>query len=356
MAELQETIVRFDVPPGYGAGERVDVYVAGKMENASRAKIQRGIKEGRLSVNGEVVTRPSQVVQAGDVIECLLLRPPPTEVMPEDIPLSIVYEDDHLLVVDKPAGMVVHPAYGHRSGTLVNALLHHVNAGPIDFEEIEDQEDEDVGLAMRTAGPRYDGDPTVRPGLVHRLDKDTSGLIAIAKSDTVHAALAEQFTRRTIRRRYIALVWGIPEPPEGTVETFLGRDTKDRRRIAVVPEARGKHAITHYAVEENFAHAALVSYRLETGRTHQIRVHSRHLGHPIVGDVTYDGARIRRGPETRNRGQFFANLFEAMPRQALHARSLGFRHPVTGAELDFESPVPEDMAFVIARIRAVEPA
>ncbi len=355
--EKQETLVEIAVPPGQAAGVRLDVYLTDKLANATRAKVQRGIREGRVSVNGRVETRPSTPVQPGDRLACLVLRPPPIEVAPEPIPLDVVYEDDWLLVLDKPAGMVVHPAYGHRSGTLVNALLHHVGAGPLRADALTaDDGDEDAALGLSTAaaGPRFDGDPTVRPGLVHRLDKDTTGLMVVAKDDAAHAALARQFTERTVRRRYLALVWGVPAPPAGRVETWLGRDPRDRKKVAVVPEGRGKHAVTHFETVEALRHTALVRFRLETGRTHQIRAHALHLGHPVVGDLTYGGDRLRAGPDTAARRAFVSNLLDALPRQALHAHTLGFRHPATGADLDFEAPLPADFQYVLGRLRAVE--
>ena len=351
-----ETVIELEVPEGYGAGERLDVYLTEKLANATRSKVQRGIKAGQVTVNGAVQTKPSTPMQAGDRLTVRLLRPPPIEAQPEPIPLNVVYEDDDLLVVDKPAGMVVHPAYGHRTGTLVNALLHHVGGGALSFEDEEEPEDEAVGLSVATAAPRFDGDVTVRPGIVHRLDKGTSGLLVVAKHDAAHAALAEQFMQRTIRRRYLALVWGVPKEPAGTVETHLGRDPRDRRRMAVVPEGRGKHAVTHYETVEPFAYTSLLRFKLETGRTHQIRVHARHLNHPVLGDPTYDGQRVWYGPDTNNRRKFFGNLFDAMPRQALHAHTLGFVHPATGEAMDFEAPLPEDVAHVLERLRRVEPA
>jgi 23S rRNA pseudouridine1911/1915/1917 synthase len=353
-----ETLVEIAVPPGQEGGVRLDQYLTDKLPNVTRSKVQRGIKEGRVAVNGAAQTKPSYPVQPGDHIVCRILRPPPLEVGPEPIPLDVVYEDAWLLVVNKPAGLVVHPAYGHRSGTLVNALLHHVGAGPLAAESLEaeadEADDEDLGLSTAGAGPRFEGDPTVRPGLVHRLDKDTSGLLVVAKTDAAHAALAAQFAGRTIRRRYLGLVWGVPDPPAGRVETWLGRDPRDRKRVAVRPEGQGKWAATNYETAEAFAHTAVVRFRLETGRTHQIRVHAAHLGHPLLGDATYGGERLRAGPDTARRRQFFANLFAAMPRHALHAHTLGFRHPATGRDLDFEAPLPDDIAHVLARLREVE--
>ena len=353
--EKQETVIEIEVPEGYRAAQRLDVYLAEKLPNATRAKVQRGIKDGHVTVNGAVQTKVSTPVVSGDRIACRLQRPPPIEARPEPIPLDVVYEDDDLLVVNKAAGMVVHPAYGNRTGTLVNALLHHVGGEAISFEdEDEEPDDEDVGLSTATAAPAYAGDVTVRPGIVHRLDKDTSGLLVVAKHDAAHAHLARQFMDRTIHRRYLAIVWGVPEPERGTVETFLGRDPRDRRRMAVVPEERGKHAVTHYALVEPMQYTALVRFRLETGRTHQIRVHARHLGHPILGDATYDGTAVRYGPDVGKRRAFFRNLFGAMPRQALHAATLGFVHPTTGEAMSFEAPLPADMQHVLDRLRAVE--
>ncbi|MEO0740669.1 MAG: RluA family pseudouridine synthase [Bacteroidota bacterium] len=354
--ERIEQEVVLDVPAGQVADTRLDVYITRFLPNVTRSKVQRGIKDGRVSVNGAVVTKPSTVVQAGDRLVAKVLRPPPIELTPEAIPLDIVYEDDVLLVVNKPAGMVVHPAYGHRSGTLVNALLYHVGAGPLAYDDIEEEDDEDVGLATQDAGPRFEGDPVVRPGLVHRLDKDTTGLMVVAKTDAALSHLAKQFAARTTRRLYLALVWGVPDPPVQRIETELGRSPRDRKRMAVVKPGRGKHAITHLETLEAHAHTALCRFRLETGRTHQIRVHARHLGHPLFGDRTYDGNCIVYGSAVGSRAKFMANLFAALPRQALHAHTLGFAHPVTEEPMDFEAPLPDDMAHVLERLRTVEPA
>ena len=358
-----ETLVTLDVPSGQAA-TRIDVYLTDKLPNATRAKVQRAVREGCVDVNGVAVTKVSTPVQPGDHIACRLMKPPPIEIVPEDIPLAVVYEDDTLIVIDKPAGMVVHPAFGHRSGTLVNALLHHVGAGPLRAEDLADdaeEADDDeaalgpaLGLSTATAGPRFDGDPTVRPGLVHRLDRDTTGLMVVAKTDVAAAALAQQFAERTTRRLYLALVWGEPDPPDGRIETFLGRSPRDRKRVAVVKEEQGKWAATNYETAEPLGHFALVRFKLETGRTHQIRVHARALGHPVFGDRTYDGDRIHYGPAEGSRKQFVHNLLTALPRQALHAHTLGFTHPTTGEAMDFEAPLPADMAYVLDRIRTVE--
>ena len=349
-----ETIIEIDVPPGQEGGVRLDVYLTGKLANATRAKVQRGIKEGGVDVNGRTRKRPSWGVQPGDHIVCRVMKPPPIVVAPEAIPLDIVYEDDDLIVVNKPAGMVVHPAFGHRSGTLINALLHHVGAGPLAAEDLDDESDDDVGLAMDDAGPRFEGDLTVRPGLVHRLDKDTTGLMVVAKSDVVAGALGKQFAERTIDREYVALLWGVPDPPEGRIETWLGRDPRNRKLIAVRPEGDGKWAATNYWLEEDLGYLSLVRFKLETGRTHQIRVHARHMGRPIFGDTTYGGDTIRFGPSVGSRKAFFHNQFATLPHQALHARTLGFTHPTSGEAVFFEAPIPPAMASVIDRIREVE--
>ena len=356
MQEKQETTVALTVPEGYRSGERLDVYLTRLLPNASRAKVQRGIKEGRVDVNGAAQAKASYAVQAGDAITCRLLRPPPMEAAPEPIPLDVAYEDDHLLVVNKAAGMVVHPAYGHPSGTLVNALLYHVGGEALRFEaddedEEEEGDDADVRLSTLNARPSAAADPSVRPGIVHRLDKDTSGLLVVAKDDVTHAHLARQFFERTIERRYLALVWGIPEPAAGRIEGALGRDPRDRKRMAVVPPERGKHAVTRYETVEPLAHAALLRFRLETGRTHQIRVHAQHIGHPVLGDAAYGGQTIRYGPVTANRRAFFRNLFEILPRQALHAHTLGFTHPRTGDVLRFTAELPEDMRHALEKLR-----
>jgi 23S rRNA pseudouridine1911/1915/1917 synthase len=361
--QKQETIVTFDVPPGYREEARLDVYLTRLLQNASRMKVQRGIREGRVSVNGRVVEKTSHPVAPGDTIVCRILRPPPLEIVPEDLPLDIVYEDEDLIVLDKAAVMVVHPAYGNRTGTLVHALLHHVGSGVWQLESDEEDstndgtEEDDApspGLSTLNARPTREGDLAVRPGIVHRLDKDTSGLMVVAKNDTAHVHLARQFEHRTIRRLYLALVWGVPAPAQGTVETQLGRDRRDRKKMAVM--RTGKRSVTHYRLVEAQAFTSLVEFRLETGRTHQIRVHARHLGHPVLGDPTYDGQSIGAGPKTARRRAFYKNLFTTMPRQGLHAYTLGFTHPVTGEELDFKSSLPADMQAVLERLRGVEPA
>ncbi len=254
------------VPPGYREYERLDVYLTNHIANATRAKVQAGIREGRVTVGGKVVTRVAQKVQPNDTLVCRVLRPPPLVAAPEDLPLDIVYEDDDLIVVNKDAGMVVHPAYGNRTGTLVNALLHHVGAGALSMDDEDDEpDDEELGLSTVNVHPSHADAPVIRPGIVHRIDKGTSGLLVVAKNDVAHAHLARQFMAHTVYRRYRALVWGVPEQASGTVETALGRDPRDRKKMAVVKPETGKHAITHYEVLEAHAHTAWLEFRAGDG-------------------------------------------------------------------------------------------
>lgn len=342
------------VPDPYDAAERLDVYIAEALPDVSRTKIQRGIKEGLVRVNGQVVTKKSHSVAAGDRLEGTVPLPPPPQAEPEPIPLDIVYEDEALLVVNKPAEMVVHPAPGHRTGTLVNALLHHVGGEAVRADEEETLAPDEVGLSTVNALPERADSPVVRPGIVHRLDKNTTGLLVVAKHDAAHRHLARQFQERTIERTYHALVWGVPQPPAGQIEGAIGRDPHNRKRMAVVEDERGKYALTRYRTLERHAHTALLAFSLETGRTHQIRVHAQHIHHPILGDPTYGGQAVRYGPAGGSRATFFERLFEAMPRPALHARSLGFEHPETGERVHFEVDMPEDMQHVLERLRSVE--
>lgn len=354
--EREETVWEVVVPPGYREGERLDVYLTNRLANATRAKVQAGIAEGRVAVNGKSVTKPALRVQALDSISCILLRPPPLIAAPENLPLDIVYEDEDLLVINKAAGMVVHPAYGNRTGTMVNALLHYLGAPAVSLSHDEEPPDDDeVGLSTMNVRPPVEGLPVIRPGIVHRIDKDTSGLIVVARNDVAHALLARQFEAHTIHRRYVALAWGHFAPSSGTIHTQLGRDPRDRKRMAVVPASQGKHAITHYDTEAVFAHASRVTFRLETGRTHQIRVHAAHLGHALVGDVTYGGDRIKAGPMQGSRRAWAANLFQMMGRQALHAAELGFIHPSKGVHMRFEAAPPADFIAAEAHL-AKDPA
>jgi 23S rRNA pseudouridine1911/1915/1917 synthase len=310
------------VPPGKKK-ERLDTFLASHVENATRSRVQKAIRGGTVLVNGRPV-RPSHPVAPGEVVQVTLPRDPPQDAAPEPIPLDIVYEDADLLVVNKPAGMVTHPAFGNYTGTLVNALLHHCNI-------------------LSTLN-----DP-LRPGIVHRLDKETSGLMVVAKNDSAHARLARQFSRRTITREYQAIVWGLFASPSGVIEAELGRSKSDRKKMAVVKE--GKHAVTGYTVLEQFSYLALLRLKLETGRTHQIRVHLAHIHHPVFGDPTYNGRHIVAGPGTPAHKAEVQRLLALLPRQALHARTIGFLHPTTGEPLFFDSPLPPDIQSVLDLLR-----
>ncbi len=303
--------------------ERLDVFLTHHVENATRTKVQAAIKAGCVLVNG-TAERVSYAVSPHDVIHITLPESPAPDVTAEDIPLTIIYEDAQLLVVNKPAGMVTHPAYGNYTGTLVNALLYH-------------------SASLSAVNDR------TRPGIVHRLDKDTSGLLVVAKTDAAHAHLARQFARRTIRREYQAIVWGAFPVEKGIIEANLGRSKSDRKKMAVVED--GKVAVTEYTVLERFAWLSLIRLKLQTGRTHQIRVHLAHVGHPVFGDPTYNGRRILFGPGTPRQKAEVQRMLDILTRQALHARTIGFKHPATGAEMSFECPLPEDMTAVLALLR-----
>lgn len=345
-------VVEVVVPEDHGAETRIDKYLTRFYPEASRSKIQRSIKKGHLRVNGEEVKK-SYPVEPGDRIVFRLVRKPPMQAEPEPIPLDIRYEDEDLLVVNKPAGMVVHPAPGHRSGTLVHALLHHVDGETVAADdEPGAAKDEDVGLSMVNALPEAPDHPIVRPGIVHRLDKGTSGLLVVAKRDRAHRVLAEQFKAHTVERRYRALVWGHFDPPAGTLEGAIGRNPHHRQRMAVVPSDKGKWAVTHYETVERLPHTSIVEFRLETGRTHQIRVHASDRGHPVLGDPKYGGQAIRYGSQTEERRQFFDRIFEAIPHPALHAFRLGFTHPTTEEIMHFEADPPAGWRHVVDRLRA----
>lgn len=308
---------------------RVDKFLVSRLEKSSRNRIQQAADAGCILVNGKPV-KSSYRVKPLDVVSVVMDRPRyELEIIPEDIPLDIVYEDDDLLVVNKPAGLVVHPGHGNYSGTLVNALAWH-------FRD----------------NPDYDVDDP-RMGLVHRIDKDTSGLLVVAKTPDAKTALGRQFFNKTTRREYVAVIWGVPEPPSGRIEGNIGRSLKDRLQMAVFPpdSGMGKHAVTHYEVIEPLGYVSVVRCRLETGRTHQIRVHMKHIGHPLLNDARYGGDVILRGVNSGSYRQFVANCFDLCPRQALHARTLGFTHPRTGEEMFFTAPVPDDMTAMIERWR-----
>ncbi len=306
---------------------RIDKFLINRIEGISRNKIQNAAKADSVLVNGLPV-KSNYKVKPGDVVTVVLDTPPyELKSEPENIPLEIVYEDEYLVVINKQAGLVVHPAPGNYTGTLINALLYH-------FKDI-----------AKTNDP-------VRPGLVHRLDKDTSGIMVIAKDEFTMMHLANQFFKRTIQRNYSALVWGDFVEDKGTIEGHIGRNLRFRKIMDVFPEGdHGKEAITHYKIIERFGYVTLVDVKLETGRTHQIRVHMAHIGHPLFNDETYGGDRIVKGTVYSKYKQFVENCFSILPRQALHARTLGFYHPVLKKDLFFESKLPEDFSSLVEKWR-----
>jgi 23S rRNA pseudouridine1911/1915/1917 synthase len=307
---------------------RIDKFLVCRITKVSRNRIQEAADAGCILVNEKPV-KSNYRVKPNDVIAVMVTRPPvDTELIPEDIPLDIVYEDADVMVVNKPAGMVVHPGHGNYSGTLVNGLAWHFKANP----------------TFPTDDPR--------PGLVHRIDKDTSGLLVVAKNPAAKAHLGWQFFHKTTHRLYTALVWGSPVNDEGRVEGNIGRSPKDRQQMMVFPDgSQGKPAVTHYRVLERFGYVTLIECALETGRTHQIRVHMKSIGHPLFNDARYGGNEILKGTTYAKYKQFVKNCFDICNRQALHARTLGFRHPVTGEDLCFEAPLPEDMQALIDKWR-----
>jgi len=316
---------RFTVDKGQ-APVRIDKYLMARIENASRNRIQNAARAGNILVNTKVI-KSNYKVKPLDVISIVLAYPPrDTEIYPENIPVSIVYEDKDILVVNKPAGMVVHPGHGNFTGTLQNAVLYHLqnNAG--------------------------ESDPESKPYLVHRIDKDTSGILLIAKNELAQTKLAKQFFDHTINRTYVALVWGNLKNDKGTITGNIGRDVRNRLVMTIYDdEERGRHAVTHFQVLERFGYVTLVACQLETGRTHQIRVHFKHIGHPLFNDESYGGDRILKGTTFSKYKQFVENCFLILPRQALHAKSLGFIHPSTGKYISFDSELPDDLRSVIEK-------
>ena len=318
---------RFEADPGQ-ALLRIDKFLTNRMQNTSRSRIQAAAQAGNILVNNQPV-KSNYKVKPGDIISIVLAYPPvEKEIIPENIPLNIVYEDKHLIVINKEAGMVVHPGHGNYSGTLVHALAYHLKDAPL-FKPGE-----------------------LRPGLVHRLDRYTTGIMVVAKTEVALNHLANQFYNRTTDRKYMALVWGIPDPEEGIIEGNIGRNPKDRIRMHVFPDgSNGKPAVTHYRVTEKLGYVSLVECKLETGRTHQIRVHFQHIRHPLFNDPVYGGDRILKGTTFSKYKQFIENCFRILPRQALHARSLAFDHPVTRKRMVFDSELPDDMQQVIGKWR-----
>ena len=320
---INEKNYRIEVPDGKRK-ERLDIFLTNCIENATRSKIQKLIEGMLVKVNGESV-KPSYQVQPNDLIEASIpIAPRPDEIEPEEIPLNIVYEDKFLIVVNKPAGMVAHPAYANYTGTLVNALLHH---------------------SQKLSRVNLPG----RPGIVHRIDKDTSGLLVVAKDEWTHAKLAEQFSKHSIEREYWAVAWGRFKEKKGEINSNIARSKSDRKKFTAV-KSDGKTAVTFFEVLKEFDFTSLVKINLKTGRTHQIRVHLSSIGHPIFGDPTYGGRNVLFGstlPKIKSRVE---NLLNIMPRQALHAKTLGFIHPNTKEFLRFDSELPEDMNMLLKKL------
>ncbi|QXP74035.1 RluA family pseudouridine synthase [Tenacibaculum sp. AHE15PA] len=306
---------------------RVDKFLMNFIEGSTRNKIQQAAKAGNVLVNDEIV-KPNHKVKPKDVVRVVLAYPPAENLLvAEDIPIDIVYEDDTVMVVNKPAGIVVHPGHGNYSGTLVNGLIHHIENLPTNSNE--------------------------RPGLVHRIDKDTSGLLVVAKTEFAMAHLSKQFFDRTTERLYYALVWGDVKEDEGTIEGNIGRSFNNRLQMAVFPDGDyGKHAVTHYKVLERLTYVTLVQCKLETGRTHQIRAHFKYVGHTLFNDERYGGNDILKGTTFTKYKQFVNNCFKVLPRQALHAKTLGFTHPTTGEFMRFNTEIPADIEACLAKWRA----
>lgn len=327
--ERDELYEHFRIVVDQGQGLlRIDKFLINRLENTSRNKIQNAAKVGNVLVNDKAV-KSNHKIHPGDVISIVMTHPPrDIEIISENIPLEIVYEDDHLVIVNKKAGMVVHPAYGNYTGTLVNALTYHLE------------------------GKKNSDGEIPKPCLVHRIDKDTSGIMIVAKTELAQTRLANDFFHHTIDRKYQALVWGDFKEESGTFEGHVGRSLKDRKVMTVFPEGEyGKHAITHWRVIERLGYVTLIECTLETGRTHQIRAHMRFLRHPLFNDATYGGDEILKGTTFTKYKQFVQNCFKMCPRQALHAKSLGITHPITKEKLFFDSELPIDMASTIDKWR-----
>jgi len=307
---------------------RIDKFLIDRLSNISRNRIQLAAEAGCVQVNGNAV-KSNYRIKPMETVTILMSRPRNEfEILPENIPLNIVYEDEYLLVINKPAGLVVHPGHGNFQGTLLNGLAWYLKDNTF-FDPTE---------------------PNL--GLVHRIDKDTSGLLVIAKRPEAKTHLGRQFYQKTTQRKYEALIWGVPKNEEGRIEGNIGRDLRDRTKMTVFPEGeQGKEAVTHYRVMEKFGYVSLIECRLETGRTHQIRTHLKYIGHPVFNDERYGGNLILRGLPSSNYKQFIHNCFACCPRQALHAKTLGFRHPVTRKEMFFDSELPADMEQLVIKWR-----
>ncbi len=314
---------------------RIDKFLMQRVANTTRSKIQNACDAQSVLVNGKAVKSNYKVKPFDNISVLLHSEPREIDIIAENIPIEIVFEDDYLCVINKKPGMVVHPAYGNYTGTLVNALMYHFKNLPTSKTKLSNNKLLD------------------RPGLVHRIDKNTSGIIIVAKTEVAMIKLAKCFFDRTLNRQYIALVWGTIKENEGTINCNVGRDLRNRKIMAPFPNSDiGKHAITHYKVIERFAFVTLVECKLETGRTHQIRIHMKHLGHPLFNDAEYGGDKILKGHNTAKYKQFVQNCFDILPRQALHAKNLHIPHPIKDTLCQFESPLPNDMSEVIEKWRA----
>jgi 23S rRNA pseudouridine1911/1915/1917 synthase len=321
---------------------RIDKFLMNRIENATRSKIQQAAENGNILVNDKPV-KSNYKVKPHDVITVVFAHPPrEIELIPQNIPIDVVYEDDALIIINKQPGMVVHPGYGNYKGTLVNALVYH-------FQNLPTSK----ASATQVSEHKQSTEALLRPGIVHRLDKNTSGIMVVAKSELAMTKLAKDFFDRNLDRIYIALVWGDFQEESGTVVGNIGRHQRDRKLMDVYPPESefGKHAVTHYKVLERFGYVTLIECKLETGRTHQIRAHMQHIGHSLFNDDTYGGNRILKGTTFAKYKQFVENCFELLPRHALHAKSLGFNHPVTGKYIHFDSELPADMQAAIAKWR-----
>ncbi|MBC8145760.1 MAG: RluA family pseudouridine synthase [bacterium] len=361
MSDIVDRVERTDtyVVDAGQAPERIDRWLTAHVQRATRTKVQDAIDAGAVLVNG-ATTKSNYRVRPGDVITVTTMKQPPIELVAQDIPLDIVFEDDQFLIVNKRAGMVTHPGYGNRDGTLVNAVLFHVGGSlPTSVEAIrlekEDEGEEEVDIVDDDDDAddeviTEDAIAPIRPGIVHRLDKDTSGLMVVAKNADAQVFLAKQFADRTATREYWAVVWGSMNDDEGEIERNIARDKRDRRKFAA-SEREGKWALTKWKVIERFEFATLVSLRLATGRTHQIRVHCAHIGHPIFGDPTYGGRGVVYQSEGGKHKQRVANLLKTIDRQALHAKNLGVWHPVTNELMDFTSELPADIQTLVKSLR-----
>lgn len=343
-----ETIYKFSITNGQKP-ERVDVFLTRAIAGATRNRVQKAIDANCVLINGKPV-KASRKIQPGDEVQCTIMKLPPIELIPEPIPIEIVYEDEYLIVVNKQRGLVVHPSIGHRSGTLINALLYHFGIKEAIKIELDDEEDDESDEEI--TDEKIFASDAVRPGLVHRIDKDTSGLLVVAKDPVTHSDLSRQFAEKTTERQYQAIIWGNPKNDLGTIEGNIGRSPKNRKLFTILAKG-GKYAKTDYFVLERFKYVSYARFVLHTGRTHQIRVHSHHIGHPIFGDPTYSGTSIVYGGENPHFRAIAEKCLKiANNRQILHAKTLGFTHPATKKFMQFDSHLPEDFAEILDLFRS----